>query len=146
MRVQNHKEMSTFDYKIAKYIATSLRRYAAKQKYRLHQKSSYETLAIDDQEKHGLNKTTISSPSAEDEYFRAASLLDAIGDYSLYQAIQALTDRQRYLVDQLMVRDARQGEVADTLGITQQAVWRGKEQALRRMRHALGHAKIHSTE
>jgi len=82
---------SAAERKIAKYIVTSLRRYAAKQKRRLHETADREALA-DEHQGDELNTVRASVPSAEDEYLRIAPISETIGSYTLYQAVQALTD------------------------------------------------------
>lgn len=62
---------------------------------------------------------------------------DMISDPVVYNAFESLTPRQREVLMSLVIRGERQQSLAERLNVTQQAIGRTKEQAMRKLRTGL---------
>lgn len=131
------------DQRFVRYIALSLRRYAARWRTKLGTLSKREELTLNRPipfaDGHGTEeryRLASQSLPADEDSLQFVPVEELIHDDVLYRAFQTLTARQRHVLVSLIINDERQQTVARRLNVTQQAVCRSKEQALRRLRLA----------
>lgn len=129
--------------RLARYIGVCLRRYALRWRHEYHSRSTRELMTLnmpissEQGESTEVLELIAGGPAAEDDFLRRAPVEEVLGDLALYRAYQALTAHQRRVLRELVLGGERQQAVATRLNVSQQAVCRTKDSALRRLRSAL---------
>lgn len=136
-------DSSLTEQRFVTYIRVSLRRYASRWRGTLGRRVLREMLVPLNQpavhDDGGIADLIIPRyPSAENAFLASGGLDDLIANRSVFQAFQSLTPHQRLVVIRLVIQGDTQQAVARDFQVTQQAVFRTKQQALRRLRMALG--------
>lgn len=125
------------------YIRVCLRRYAARWRRTLQVRLCRELAILDkpmDDGTEGITPVELLVPSgrsAEDEFLSIVRIEDLLLDARLAAAYRQLTKRERETVISLIIEGERQSVLAGRQGVTQQAVSRNRDRALRRLRRSI---------
>lgn len=118
-----------FDQLFVGYIAVSLRRFAGRWRKALSARTGRQIEL--------LEALPANTPPPEEQCLLASPVDETIADPDLHRAFQKLTNHQREVIVRLVVNGERQLSLANRLGVTQQAIFRTKTQALCRLRTAV---------
>ncbi|WP_409251824.1 sigma-70 family RNA polymerase sigma factor [Bacillus sp. SCS-153A] len=70
-------------------------------------------------------------------YYTEKNLEESISDETLMEAFQRLTERQRFILNLAYAEERSDTEIAEILGVTQQAVSKTHRKALKKLKNAL---------
>lgn len=137
MHAPDHDPVQRGEWSLIAYVELCLRRHAAAWRSRLSRRAGFELMLLNEPvggEGVEYGELLSGAFAAEEEYLDRAPLEELLTDRAVYQAFQRLPRQQRLVLTLLLLRGAKQQAVARRLQISQQAVCKSKQQALRRLR------------
>ncbi|EDL63464.1 sigma-70 family RNA polymerase sigma factor [Bacillus sp. SG-1] len=128
-----------FGIRFTSYVSSSLYFHSVNFDKKTRMDRDRQLLTLDKplgDEEEGTYKELIADTAAPDSYTEK-SLEESISDARLMEAFQRLTHRQKFILNLAYVEERSDTEIADVLGVSQQAVSKTHKKVLKKLKNAL---------